>query len=294
RRTGGLRDTVSFYDPINEAGSGYCFDNYEPLELLVSMIRAWEGFRFKTDWRKLQQRCMTQDFSWYKSAAEYIKIYKELSGQPGELTPEEEDKMAFLIKKNISWDIHGNETLNQDVAEKKTENNYPVSTTEVTEISTASQEETPIVESGEQKEVAPSIIITSEIAVEKEEETQNISNEVPEESLSQTTTIDSTSSDNEVKDEEQHECVSDETSTEQSLSHSTSQQTDTTETEVEVQQSPLSTDTIKIEESLSKPTANEIPETTKESSQPTSESKADAPKLKPRPSLPSPTVESPS
>ena len=282
RRTGGLGDTVSFYDPVNETGTGYCFDHYEPLELLVSMICAWEGFRFKTDWRKLQQRCMTQDFSWYKSAAEYIKIYKELSGQSGELTPEEADKITFLIKKNISWDVNGNGTLNQDVAENKTENNHPVSATEGTEIPTVSKAETPTVEDIEQKEtsspVVSSTIATPQVAVEKAEENQTLSNEVPEKSLSQTTTMEPISS-----EEEANKSVSHETSS----SDSTSPPTNTTGTGVE--QSPLSTETIETEESVSKPTAKEILETTKESNQPTTESEADIPKLKPRPSLPSPT-----
>jgi starch synthase len=96
RRTGGLVDTVSFYDPVNEAGTGYCFDRYEPLDLFTCTIRAWEGFRYKEQWQKLQQRGMQQDFSWYKSAVEYIKIYKEIKGQPGELSAEEKEKLAAL------------------------------------------------------------------------------------------------------------------------------------------------------------------------------------------------------
>ena len=98
RRTGGLVDTVSFYDPVNNAGTGYCFDRYEPLDLLTCMIRAWEGFRFKQDWRKLQQRCMSQDFSWYKSAAEYVKIYKSIVGESPELSEAEDEKLNFLSK----------------------------------------------------------------------------------------------------------------------------------------------------------------------------------------------------
>ncbi|MGK7917044.1 MAG: glycogen synthase GlgA [Prochloraceae cyanobacterium] len=96
RRTGGLVDTVSFYDPVNNAGTGYCFDRYEPLDLYTCMVRAWEGFRYKEKWQELQQRCMEQDFSWYKSAVEYIKIYKEISGQPGDLSEEEKAKLAAL------------------------------------------------------------------------------------------------------------------------------------------------------------------------------------------------------
>lgn len=80
RRTGGLVDTVTHHDPENQAGTGYCFDRYEPLDLFTALIRAWESFRYKSFWQDLQKRAMAQDFSWDKSAVEYIKLYSELLG----------------------------------------------------------------------------------------------------------------------------------------------------------------------------------------------------------------------
>ncbi|MFM7883686.1 MAG: glycogen synthase GlgA, partial [Microcystis panniformis] len=96
RRTGGLVDTVSFHDPIQQKGTGFSFDRYEPLDLFTCMIRTWESFRYKQDWQKLQQRAMTQDFSWYKSALEYLKIYKQITGQSEQLSDEEKDKFVAL------------------------------------------------------------------------------------------------------------------------------------------------------------------------------------------------------
>ena len=90
RRTGGLVDTVSHHDPMNEAGTGYCFDRYEPLDLFTCLIRAWEGFRFKPQWQALQQRGMHEDFSWYKSAKEYVKLYRSTLGLPEEEEIKEE------------------------------------------------------------------------------------------------------------------------------------------------------------------------------------------------------------
>jgi len=90
RRTGGLVDTVSHHDPINHTGTGYCFDRYEPLDLYTCMVRAWEGFHYKPEWRELQQRGMAQDFSWDKSAREYIKMYNSILNLPEDhlLAPE--------------------------------------------------------------------------------------------------------------------------------------------------------------------------------------------------------------
>ncbi|MDY6937042.1 MAG: glycogen synthase GlgA [Cyanobacteriota bacterium] len=81
RRTGGLVDTVSHHDPMNEAGTGYCFDRYEPLDLFTCLIRTWEGFRYKDRWAQLQQRGMEKDFSWERSAKEYDIIYREIVGK---------------------------------------------------------------------------------------------------------------------------------------------------------------------------------------------------------------------
>jgi starch synthase len=82
RRTGGLVDTVTHHDPMNYKGTGYCFDRYEPLDLFTCMIRAWEGFRYKDKWHTLQQRGMSQVFSWDNSAKEYINMYSEVIGNP--------------------------------------------------------------------------------------------------------------------------------------------------------------------------------------------------------------------
>ena len=99
RRTGGLVDTVSHHDPVNDLGTGYCFDRYEPLDLYTCMVRAGEGFRYKEKWQQLQQRGMKTDSSWLKSALEYIKMYKEVIGESTELTAEEQQKVAALTSK---------------------------------------------------------------------------------------------------------------------------------------------------------------------------------------------------
>jgi starch synthase len=94
RRTGGLVDTVSHHDPVNQTGTGYSFDRYEPLDFYTAMVRTAEAFRFKDQWQTLQQRGMRQNFSWDKSAVEYIRMYQEILGlpqdEPTEAKPEQE------------------------------------------------------------------------------------------------------------------------------------------------------------------------------------------------------------
>ncbi len=94
RRTGGLVDTVTHNDPMNHAGTGYCFDRYEPLDLYTCLVRAWEAFRFKPQWQELQQRGMKENFSWDKSAIEYVKLYRQVLGLSPESQPE---KQAELV-----------------------------------------------------------------------------------------------------------------------------------------------------------------------------------------------------
>lgn len=84
RRTGGLVDTVFHHEPMQHTGTGYCFDRYEPLDLYTCMVRAWESFRYTDFWRDMQKRAMQQNFSWDKSASEYVKIYRTLVGLPEE------------------------------------------------------------------------------------------------------------------------------------------------------------------------------------------------------------------
>lgn len=76
RSVGGLADTVQEYDPRTGEGNGFAFVNYDPWELFAAIVRALELFRFKDIWRKLQQRGMAADHSWYTSATRYVEVYR--------------------------------------------------------------------------------------------------------------------------------------------------------------------------------------------------------------------------
>ena len=80
-RTGGLADTVVDTDKATLAdgtATGFVFSPEEPLALRGALERAMALYRHKTHWRQLMLQGMTQDFSWQRSAREYIALYKSL------------------------------------------------------------------------------------------------------------------------------------------------------------------------------------------------------------------------
>ncbi len=76
RETGGLRDSI--IDSGNGDGNGFTFSSYNAHDMLHAMRRSVEGFSDKEGWEILVKRAMECDFSWQRSASEYIKMYKEL------------------------------------------------------------------------------------------------------------------------------------------------------------------------------------------------------------------------
>jgi len=75
RKTGGLADSVKDYVPGENKGTGFVFNSYDEYALLIAVIRASEAFRHQKEWVKLMKRAMAEDFSWKKSAKEYIKLF---------------------------------------------------------------------------------------------------------------------------------------------------------------------------------------------------------------------------
>jgi starch synthase len=81
RRTGGLADTVVDATPVNiknKKATGFVFEGEYSSELLFCVQRALQMFHNKTVWRQLQVNGMTRDFSWQKSAEQYVSLYQEL------------------------------------------------------------------------------------------------------------------------------------------------------------------------------------------------------------------------
>ena len=79
RETGGLRDTVLSLNEFTLEGNGFTFLNYNAHDMLAVIQRAVAYYNDKKDvWAQLMQRGMQADFSWEKSAREYLDTYKSI------------------------------------------------------------------------------------------------------------------------------------------------------------------------------------------------------------------------
>lgn len=76
RETGGLKDSIK--DCGDGEGNGFTFKTYNANDMLYAIHRALGAYANKTDWPILVERAMRCDFSWGRSANEYIRLYKDL------------------------------------------------------------------------------------------------------------------------------------------------------------------------------------------------------------------------
>jgi len=83
RATGGLEDTVTDYNDAAGTGTGFKFAPYTAAALMAAMERARGVFVNPSKWKILQAAGMRQDFSWDRSAREYVKLYESARGRPG-------------------------------------------------------------------------------------------------------------------------------------------------------------------------------------------------------------------
>ena len=78
RAVGGLVDTVRPFNPRNGQGTGFLFAQYAPRALVETLRAALAVYPNKKLWTRLQKNGMKADFSWDRSAGEYVKMYKKL------------------------------------------------------------------------------------------------------------------------------------------------------------------------------------------------------------------------
>ena len=78
RKTGGLADSITPYNLERKGGNGFRFENYNAHEMLYVLKDAIFTYADKSVWENLMVTAMNTDFSWRKSAKEYIKVYNKL------------------------------------------------------------------------------------------------------------------------------------------------------------------------------------------------------------------------
>lgn len=76
RETGGLRDSIT--DSGDGQGNGFTFKTYNAHDMLGAIKRGLGAYWNREYWPTLVNRAMDCDFSWGRSANEYIKMYKQL------------------------------------------------------------------------------------------------------------------------------------------------------------------------------------------------------------------------
>ncbi len=78
RATGGLRDSITPYDPETGKGNGVRFESINAHDMLDAVQRALRLYQEPEHWHRLVQNAFKTDCSWKKSAIEYVELYKSL------------------------------------------------------------------------------------------------------------------------------------------------------------------------------------------------------------------------
>jgi len=79
RATGGLDDSIREFDPGTSTGNGFKFEVASPDALVGTVRKALAAFGRPHDRQTLIRNAMDSDFSWEKSAGEYMDLYRKLA-----------------------------------------------------------------------------------------------------------------------------------------------------------------------------------------------------------------------
>jgi starch synthase len=79
RSTGGLYDTVP--DIRNKKGLGITFSDFKPKALTNAISRAINLYPDEVKFNSLRKKDMKANFTWDKSAGEYVKLYEKAVNQ---------------------------------------------------------------------------------------------------------------------------------------------------------------------------------------------------------------------
>ncbi len=86
RHTGGLADTVTDTTPetlADKTATGFSFREASATALREAVQRALEHYKDADSWQQIMVSGMKQDFSWTRSARQYLALYEQLLAPPG-------------------------------------------------------------------------------------------------------------------------------------------------------------------------------------------------------------------
>jgi starch synthase len=81
RATGGLDDTIEAFD--GQSGTGFKFSEYTGAALLLAIEQAIAAYHQPEVWQQLVSNGMEKDFSWARTAKQYLEIYRALQEAKG-------------------------------------------------------------------------------------------------------------------------------------------------------------------------------------------------------------------
>ncbi len=80
RRTGGLADTVTQFDPATGEGDGFVFDHFDAAGLRWALTAALATYRDPAAWDRVRRNGMARDWSWERQGSRYVDLYRTIIG----------------------------------------------------------------------------------------------------------------------------------------------------------------------------------------------------------------------
>ncbi|HEY6125709.1 MAG TPA: glycogen synthase [Steroidobacteraceae bacterium] len=90
RKTGGLADSVTHFDPAMGVGTGIVFNDFDAAAMTWALDTAMGWYLQPALWQRIVENALRCDFSWETQANEYLKLFAELLQLDG----------AALVKRN--------------------------------------------------------------------------------------------------------------------------------------------------------------------------------------------------
>lgn len=82
RETGGLKDSVHYFNPETGQGNGFTFMTYNAHDMLYTIQHAVNlYYDHKKEWDQLVNNAFESHFNWYTSAQTYLYWYKKITGR---------------------------------------------------------------------------------------------------------------------------------------------------------------------------------------------------------------------